>query len=51
MYCVLGVEPLVYLTKIIQGLVACWVLGVGGKALGVSDQYYPRAGGLKCIVC
>ena len=49
MNCVLEEEPLVYLTKIIQGLVAgvlvcCCVLCDGGRALGVSDQDYPRAG-------
>ena len=41
---------MVYLTKIPQGLVAgvrvcCCVLCVGGRALGFSDQDYPRAGG------
>ena len=72
--CVLEAEPLVYLTKIIQGLVADCVLWVGGGALvyltkiyqglvacsvqydkcrafGVSDQDYPMAIGLQCIVC
>ena len=49
-YCVLESELLVFLTKIIQGLVAgvrvcCYVLRVGGRALCVSDQDYPRAGG------
>ena len=49
-YSVLEAEPLVYMTKTIQGLVAvvrvcCCVLCVGGRALGVSDQDYPRAGG------
>ena len=60
-YCVLEAERLVYLTKIIQGLVdgvrvCCCVLCVGGRALGVSDQDYPRASGwcsrvLLCTVC
>ena len=31
-----------YLTKIIRGLVACFVLCVGGRALVAPDQYYPR---------
>ena len=31
-----------YLTKLIQGMVACCVLCVEGRALGVSDQDYPR---------
>ena len=60
-YFVLEAELLVYLTKIIQGLVAgvhvcCRVLCVRGRALGVSDLDYPTAGGrcacvLLCIVC
>ena len=42
MNCVLEAEPLVYVTKIIQGLVAdvrvcCYVLRVRGTTLGVSD--------------
>ena len=59
--CVLVAELLVYLTKIIHGLVVgvrvcCCELCVGGRALGVSDQYYLRAGGrcacvLLCTVC
>ena len=48
-YSVLEAELLVYLTKIIQGLMAgvlvcCCELCDGGRALGVSDQDYPRAG-------
>ena len=35
LYCLLGLEPLVYLTKIIQ---ACVLMCVGGRALGVSVQ-------------
>ena len=60
-YCVLEAELLVYLTKIIQGLVAgvrvcCYGLCVKGRAFDVSDQDYPRAGGryacvLLCCVC
>ena len=60
-HCELEAELLVYLTKIIQELVVgvrvCFcVLCVGGRALGVSDQDYPRAGGrcacvLLCTVC
>ena len=43
-----GTELLVYMTKIIQGLLACvrvrsCVLCVGGRTLSVSDQDYPRA--------
>ena len=38
MYCVLGAELLVYLIKSIRELVACCVLCVGGRALGVSEQ-------------
>ena len=59
-YCVLEAELLVYLTKIIQGLVAtvrvyCCVLCVVDRAFGVSDQDDPRAGDqcacmLLCIV-
>ena len=50
LYCVLEAELLVFLTKIIQGLTAgmrvcCCVLCVGRRALSVSDQDYPRAGG------
>ena len=50
LYCLLRTEPLVCLIKIIQGLVAgvplcCYVLCVGGRALGVSDHYYQKAGG------
>ena len=37
MYCVLEAELLVYLAKIIQGMVADCVLCVGGRALNVSD--------------
>ena len=48
---VLGVEPLAYLTKIIQGKVARGELCNEGKVLGVSDQDEPRAGGLQCNVC
>ena len=51
MYCVLGAEPLVYLTQIIQGLVSSCVLCVGREALGVTDQDYQEVGGLQCIVC
>ena len=50
-YCVLRAEPLVYLTNIIQGLIGCFVLSVEGRALGVSDQDYARAGGLLCELC
>ena len=46
MYSVLGAEPLVYLPQIIQGLVFSCILCVGRRALGVSDQHYPRVGGL-----
>ena len=49
MYSVLRAEPLVYLTMIIQGQVAYYVLSVDGRALGVSDQDYPRAGGLLSV--
>ena len=50
LYSVLEAVLLVYLTKIIQELVAdvrvcCCVLCVGGSALGVSDQDYPKASG------
>ena len=41
-YSVMEAEPLVYLTKIIQGLIAYGILPVGSLALGVSDQDYPR---------
>ena len=57
MYYLLNAEPLVYLIKIIQGLVAgvrvcCNELCVEGRALGVSDQDYPRAGGrCACVQC
>ena len=44
-YRVLGAEPLVYLTKITEVRAACCVVFVGGRALGVSDQDYQRAGG------
>ena len=60
-YFVLEAELLVYLTKIIQGLVGnvrvhCCVLCVVDRALGVSDQVDPRAGDqcacmLLCIMC
>ena len=48
---VLEAEPLVYLTKIIQGQVACYVLCVGGRAIHVSDKYYPTVGAaLLCVL-
>ena len=42
MYLVLEAEPLVYLTMIIQGLVAWCVQSVGSRALGVADQDYKK---------
>ena len=48
-YSVLEAELLVYLTKFIQGLMARCVQCVGSRALGVSDQDYPMAGGLLCV--
>ena len=50
---VLDADLFVFLIKIYQGLVAgvlvcCCVLCVGGRALGVSDQDYPRAGVRVC---
>ena len=51
MYCVLGAEPLVYLTNSIRGLVASCVLCARRRALSVSDQDYPRVVGLLCNVC
>ena len=48
MYCVLSAEPLVYQNKIIRGHVACCVLYVENRALGVSDHDYPRVSGLLC---
>ena len=45
-------EPIAYLTKFIQGLLACCVLCVGGRALDVSGIYfYTRAGGMLCTLC
>ena len=53
MQCISGAEPLVYLTKIIQGLVVsvcvcCSAMYIGGSASGVSDHDYLSAGG-KCV--
>ena len=53
--CVKGAEPCVNLKKTIQGLMAgvrvcCCVLCVGGRALGVSDQDYPRVCAAVCCV-
>ena len=47
----LKAEPLVCLTKISQGPVACNVLCARCRALGVSDQDYSWACGLLCTVC
>ena len=61
LYFLLEAELYMYLTKIIQGLVAgvgvcCCVVCVNGRARCVSDKDYPRAGGrcacvLLCTVC
>ena len=40
-----------YLTKLIQGIVAYCVHCVGSRALSVSGQDFPMAGGLLYTVC
>ena len=53
-YCELsvgGAEILMYLTMIIQGLVACCVLCVGGRDHSVPDQVHPRACGFLSTMC
>ena len=49
-YCVLEAKTTKYLTKIFQCLVAWFVLSIGGRALGVSNRDYPKAGGQLCTM-